>query len=97
MNQVDKKNWMKKNQKLNENITLCVGMEVQDLSGKKGVVFKIEKWDGDLNQENHGTITVLQHSENNDYFEHYPFSNWKNIFRVINTDIVQNKMKPSTF
>lgn len=87
MNNKEKIQWMNKNKRLNESINLFIGMEVKDVNGHKGIIVKIEKFEGDLNEENHGTIYVWQSDRTNygsDNCEHYCLNNWKNLLRVLN-------------
>lgn len=93
----DKKAWMEKNKKLNENIELQIGMEVKDVKGLKGIIVKIKKWDGELTDENHGTVYVWQSEQTGyggDNCEHYSLTNWKEFLRLTDESYYQeNKIR----
>ena len=62
------------------------GNLVQDTFGSRGVVVKIDIWDGELSHENHGTIYVWQIDETEygaDNCEHYPYFEWENCLTIL--------------
>ncbi len=66
-----------------ESTELCIGSEVIDLNGYRGIVVKIIIGD---TIEDHGTVYVWQMSRTNygiDNCEHYPYSNWPKFFHII--------------
>jgi hypothetical protein len=80
MNTKDRQAWIAKTTRLNEGADLTIGTRVKDPWGAAGVVKLIEDWAeaGPLTVENHGTVTVLLDSGED---EHYCLYNWNTILR----------------
>ena len=76
--------WLDKNNRLNEEKELKLGMEVIDRYGDKGVIVKIIEGDGSM--EDHGVIYIWQ-SEKTDFgadnCQHYAFNMWKRELRIL--------------
>jgi len=79
------KQWLDKNDRINHDKTLKVGMEVIDSYGDKGIVVKIIK-DEDT-AESDGCVYIWQ-SERTDYGSdncmHYALKIWKRELRILN-------------
>lgn len=89
MNTKDQNAWLDKNERLNADLDLVLGMKVKDLSGQEGIVVEIHIPDN-LSISEHGTVTVWQSNRNGyglDNCEHYTYINWKRMLRVEDGEI----------
>jgi hypothetical protein len=81
--QRDWKNWRAKNEKLNADIVLKIGMKVRDCFGTVGIIQRIEEG---YDIEEHGTIEVFR-LDTTDYglnnCEHFCFYDWQKHLRIL--------------
>ena len=73
----DRSAWWDKNLRLNQDITLAVGMLVRDAYGLSGQVIEVIPG---FDLEDHGTITVRTETG---YEEHYSHWGWKRCLRIL--------------
>lgn len=82
MRNEDLTRWLDKNEKLNSDRELSIGLKIVDRYRNEGIVVKIEP----SSDEQHGTIYSWQINKFNygsDNCEHYSFECWKRELRII--------------
>lgn len=82
---VDLKKWQDRNERVNADRTIAVGMTVSDGQNCHGVVVKILEHNPENPIEEHGAIYIWQDRRTgygDDNCEHYAHSNWGRYLRI---------------